>query len=72
VLGRKKTIKLRPRLKFKGLYEKMGDPFVWLTDDGWRIPTRIQAKIVIGALTAELVEYRGPAGNFTLSGTPQE
>ena len=72
VLGRKKTIKLRPRLKFKGLYEKMGDPFVWLTDDGWRIPTRIQAKIVIGALTAELVEYSGPAGNFTLSGTPKE
>ncbi len=72
VLGKKNTIKVQPRLKFKGLYEKMGDPLVWLTDDAWRIPTRIQAKIVIGSLTAELVEYTGPAGNFTITGTPKE
>jgi hypothetical protein len=72
VLGKKNTIKVQPRLKFKGLYEKIGDPLVWLTDDAWRIPTRIQAKIVIGSLTAELVEYTGPAGNFTITNTPKE
>jgi hypothetical protein len=72
VLGKKMTIKVQPHLKFKGIYEKMGDPQVWLTDDAWRIPTRIQAKIVIGSLTAELVEYTGPAGNFTLTGTSKE
>ena len=72
VLGKKNTIKVQPHLKFKGLYEKIGDLLVWLTDDAWRIPTRIQAKIVIGSLTAELVEYSGSAGNFIITGTPKE
>jgi len=72
VLGKKKTIKVRPHLKFKGLYEKVGDPLVWLTDDAWRIPIRIQAKIVIGSLTADLVEYSGPAGNFRVTDIPKE
>jgi len=72
VLGKKMTLKVQPRLKFKGLYEKIGDPLVWLTDDAWRIPTRIQAKIVIGSLTAELVEYAGAAGHFTFTNTPKE
>ena len=72
VLGKKNTIKVQPHLKFKGLYEKIGDPFVWLTDDVWRIPAKIQAKIVIGSLTAELVEYTGPAGNFRIIDTPKE
>jgi hypothetical protein len=72
VLGTKSTIKVQPHLKFKGLYEKIGDPLVWLTDDAWRIPTKIKAKIVIGSLTAELVEYTGPSGHFTLPGTPAE
>ena len=72
VLGKKNTIKVQPHLKFKGLYEKIGDPLVWLTDDAWRIPTRIKAKIVIGSLTAELVEYTGPAGKFTVTDTAKE
>jgi hypothetical protein len=72
VLGKKNTLKVQPHLKFKGLYEKIGDPLVWLTDDAWRIPIRIQAKIVIGSLTAELVEYTGPAGKFTITDIPEE
>lgn len=72
VLGKKNTIKVQPHLKFKGQYEKIGDPLVWLTDDAWRIPTKIKAKIVIGSLTAELVGYSGPAGNFPIINTPEE
>jgi len=72
VLGKKNTIKVQPQLKFKGLYEKVGDPLIWLTDDAWRIPTKIQAKIVIGSLTAELIEYTGPAGKFIIIDTPKE
>ena len=72
VLGKKNTIKVQPHLKFKGQYEKVGDPLVWLTDDAWRIPTKIKAKIVIGSLTAELVEYSGPSGKFPITDTPKE
>jgi hypothetical protein len=70
VLGTRETVKARPRLNFKGLYEKMDDPLVWLTDDDLRIPVRIQAKIVIGSLTAELVEYSGSPAASPASGTP--
>jgi len=72
VLGKKNTIKVQPHLKFKGQYEKVGDPLVWLTDDIWRIPIKIKAKIVIGSLTAELVEYSGPSGKFPIVDTPKE
>jgi len=72
VLGKKNTIKVQPHLKFKGQYEKVGDPLVWLTDDAWRVPIKIQAKIVIGSLTADLVGYTGPAGDSTITGTPKE
>lgn len=61
--GEHKTLVLQPHLTFKGQYEKMGDPQIWLTDDVYRIPLQIKAKIVIGSLTARLVEYQGPKGN---------
>ena len=72
ILGKNNTIKVQPRLKFKGQYEKMGNPLVWLTDDIWRIPIKIKAKIVIGSLTAELVEYSGPSGKFPVTDIPKE
>jgi hypothetical protein len=57
ILGRVKTMKVQPQLDFNGLYEKVGNPDIWLTADNKRIPVRIEAKIKIGSLTAELTEY---------------
>jgi hypothetical protein len=56
-LGKVSTIKLQPQLTFQGLYEKMGNPMIWLTDDANRIPVRVEARIKIGYLTADLTEY---------------
>ena len=56
--GEVPTIKVEPQLSFQGLYEKMGNPDIWLTADQHRIPVRIKAEIKIGSLTAELKEYR--------------
>jgi hypothetical protein len=58
LLGQVETMKVQPQLPFEGLYEKMGNPEIWLTADSNRIPVRIEAKIKIGSLTAELAEYR--------------
>ncbi|MBI5557064.1 MAG: DUF3108 domain-containing protein [Deltaproteobacteria bacterium] len=66
ILGKKSTLRVKPHLTFKGLYQKAGAPLIWMTDDSYRIPVEIKAKIVIGALTATLVEYQGPAGIFTV------
>ena len=59
ILGQKNVLQIRPHLTFKGLYEKVDDPVIWLTDDAYRIPVQIKTKIVIGSLLAELVEYQG-------------
>lgn len=64
ILGERSAIMVRPHLTFKGLYEKLGNPDIWLTDDSFRIPLRIKAKIIIGSLIAELVEYQGPHGRW--------
>ncbi len=58
ILGEKDCLKVRPHLTFQGLYKKMGDPVIWLSDDTHRIPLKIKAKIIIGSLTATLEEYQ--------------
>lgn len=57
LLGDVKTLKVAPILTFSGLYDKRGDTVIWYTDDRCRVPVRIESKIVIGSLTAKLVEY---------------
>lgn len=61
IFGRRNTIKVMPKMDFKGLYDKDGDTVFWLTNDACRIPVEIESKIMIGALVAELVEYSNSA-----------
>lgn len=65
VVGRQDYLLVRPRLDFVGLYEKAGDPEIWLTDDRYRIPVRVRSRIAIGSLVATLQYYKGPAGEFS-------
>ncbi len=61
LFGRLNTVKVQPKMAFRGLYDKNGDTVFWLTDDICRVPVEIQAKLLIGSLVAELVEYSNPA-----------
>lgn len=61
VFGTVRTVKVQPKMSFKGLYSKEGDTVFWLTDDACRVPVEIRSKILIGSLVAELVEYSNPA-----------
>lgn len=61
IFGQVDTIKVMPKMDFKGLYDKDGDTVFRLTDDACRIPVVINSKILIGSLTADLVEYTNPA-----------
>ena len=60
ILGDVNVLPVAPLMKFKGLYDKEGDTTIWFTDDECRIPVRINSKILIGSLTAELVSYSNP------------
>ncbi len=61
IFGRQEMIKVQPKMRFKGLYDKSGDTYLWLTDDMCRVPVVINAKIAVGSLVAELVEYHNDA-----------
>jgi hypothetical protein len=61
LFGEKTTMKVHPKMQFKGMYEKSGDSVLWLTDDQCRVPVEVHSKIVIGTLVAELVDYANSA-----------
>jgi hypothetical protein len=68
ILGREKielkngkeaeTIKAKVVLKSEGLFQKVGDIIVWLSDDVERIPLKVETKVPVGKVTAELKEMR--------------
>lgn len=52
---------VEPRLRGQGgllLFRRTGKMVVWFTDDQYKIPVLIQSKIPVGAIEAELTEYR--------------
>ncbi len=57
LLGKLTVLPVSPIMDFKGLYDKSGDTIIYLTDDICRIPVRINSKILVGSITAELVSY---------------
>lgn len=57
VLGTVDTIVVEPIMTFSGLYDKRGDTVIWYTDDKCRVPVKVNSKILIGSLTAKLVNY---------------
>lgn len=57
LLGKINVLPVTPIMDFKGLYDKAGDTVILYSDDRCRIPVRITSKILIGSITAELVDY---------------
>lgn len=52
------TIKAKVVLKSEGLFQKIGDIFIWLSDDVERIPLRVETKVPVGRVTAELRDIK--------------
>lgn len=48
------TIVIRPLLKSEGIFYRKGDIQIWLTEDEKRIPVRLQTKVKIGSIKANL------------------
>ncbi len=53
------TIVIKPLMKSEGIFYRKGDIFIWLTDDDRKIPVKLQTKVKIGSINANLV-----GGNF--------
>ena len=52
--GETEAVVVKPVLKSEGLFQNKGDILVWLTDDENKIPVRVETKVPIGTVTAEL------------------
>ena len=54
--GRLETAQVVVIMPFKGLFINKGNIRVWFTTDQRRIPVRMKAKVIIGAIVADLVD----------------
>lgn len=64
--GRFHTVRIEPMIEgIGGVFKKSPGArlFIWLTDDRWRRPVKMQSKVVVGHFTAELVKIIPPAGS---------
>lgn len=62
-MGKVQAVVVKPETKFRGVLQKRGDSFIWLTDDDRRIPIRLEAKVKIGTVVGTLkqvVSYGTP------------
>jgi hypothetical protein len=56
-LGKRNTIVVRPQTRYNGVMkQEHGDSFIWLTDDDRRFVVRLEAKVKIGSVAAQLKE----------------
>jgi uncharacterized protein DUF3108 len=61
--GKVETAQVLVIMPFKGLFINKGNIRVWFTTDQRRIPVRMKAKVIIGAIVADLVEgFQGAKG----------
>lgn len=49
------TLVVRPGLPSDGLFRRSGELLVWLTDDQYKVPVRMETSISLGKVTAELI-----------------
>jgi hypothetical protein len=53
-----RTIVLRPYVQADRVFKEEESLTVWVSDDKNKIPVRIKAKLLVGAIKADLVNYK--------------
>ena len=57
-LGPMKAVVIEPKITLKGAFKPIGDIYVWLSDDEHKYILRIECKIKIGTLVAEVIKIQ--------------
>jgi hypothetical protein len=55
------TVAVRAEVRFNGVFFDRGDVRIWLTDDVRHVPVKVQIKIRVGSVLAELMDSTLPA-----------
>ncbi|KQC34454.1 ATP-dependent exonuclease [Nonlabens sp. YIK11] len=62
--GKIKALKFRPYVQSGRVFEEEESLTVWISDDENKIPLKIQAKLAVGSLTADLDAFKGLSHSF--------
>ncbi len=49
------TLVVHPLLKTAGIFRRTGDMMIWVTDDAYKVPVRMETAISLGRVRAELI-----------------
>ena len=58
-------IVVEPLVTEGGFFKSEGNIMLFMTDDDLKIPVQVKIKVIIGALTVELTDFEGLAGEIT-------
>lgn len=50
------SLLVQPQLKTEGIFRRTGNIHIWLSDDEFRVPVKVETTISLGRVTAELIE----------------
>lgn len=64
--GNVRCLKFRPYVQAGRVFKENESLTVWITDDENKMPIRIKASLVVGALKADLDEYKGLSNPFNI------
>ncbi len=56
IFGEKECLVIEPKLKGEAVFKQSGRILIWLTNDEYKIPVRLESKITIGSFVATLQE----------------
>ena len=64
--GTVNTLIFKPIVQVGRVFKENESVTLWITDDKNKLPLKIKASILVGALKAELIEYKGLANSFPI------
>lgn len=54
IFGKKRCLKIEPRLASEAIFKNTGRIFIWLTDDEYKIPVKMKSEVKYGSFIATL------------------
>ena len=58
-LGKIRCLKFSPSIDPGRIFRKDSNLYLWITDDGNRVPVKAQVEIIVGAVTMEIKSAEG-------------
>lgn len=55
IFGKVECLVIEPQLKGEALFKQTGNIYIWVTNDEYKIPVKLESKISFGSFTASLV-----------------